>query len=154
MENSFNVKKIMPIALGVVVFVLAFFATRHFLSSPSGEATEEVVVSTEEALMNAANEMNDRCPVMMGDDTRLENVSYTPDQVLQLSHTMINLRLAEIQGDVESMKETTRESRLQSVKEDDELAIFRENGVDISFYYNDSDGNWMFDFTITPDVYE
>jgi hypothetical protein len=67
---------------------------------------------------------------------------------------MINLRLAEIQGDVESMKETTRESRLQSVKEDDELAIFRENGVDISFYYNDSDGNWMFDFTITPDVYE
>ena len=55
MENTFNLKKIMPIALGVVVFVLAFFATQHFLSSSEEDKalTEAVFVEKAAEIISA-----------------------------------------------------------------------------------------------------
>ena len=60
MENTFNLKKIMSIALGVVVFVLAFFATQYFLSS-----SEEDKALTEAALVEKAAVINQSCPKMV-----------------------------------------------------------------------------------------
>ena len=148
-NNSTNIKKYFPIIIGIVIFVLAFFATRHFLSSSAADS-----ISTEEALINAATETNQQCPMMINGETKLDNVMSLPNNTFQHSYTLVNVSLIEVSDSLESMKETLKSVLITDLKNNPDLNVFKENKTTMVYYYSDRDGNSILEITITPDLYQ
>ena len=149
MENTFNLKKIMPIALGVVVFVLAFFATQHFLSS-----SEEDKALTEAALVEKAAEINQSCPKMVDEEKKLENVMSSPNNNFQFNYTLVNFSSTQASDDMGAIQEDLKSSIMSDLKNNPEFGLFKEKKTTLVYYYSDRDGNAIFDITITPDLYQ
>ncbi|MFT7085594.1 MAG: hypothetical protein ACJAV5_001313 [Vicingaceae bacterium] len=148
-NNSTNVKKYFLIIIGIVIVVIAFFATRHFLSSSTADS-----VSTEEALVNTATEMNKNYPMMVDGETKLDNVMSLPNNTFQHSYTLVNVSLIEVLDNLESMRETLKSGLITDLKNNPDLKVFMENKTTMVYYYNDRDGNSILEITITPDLYQ
>ena len=148
-NNSTNLKKYLPFILGAVVFVIGFFATQHFLSS-----SEAHNISTQESLTSAAVEINKNCPMMVEENTRLENVMSLPNNEFQLSHTLVNVSLTDVSDSLESMRANLTSDLINNVQSNPDFDVFKENKTTLVCYYNDRDGSAILEITITPDLYQ
>ena len=150
MKNTFNLKKIMPVALGVVVFAIAFFATQYFLSS-----SKEDKVLADAALVEKVAEISKNYPLMLDADTRLENATYSlENNIYQYNHTLLNITLTEVTENLDAMKETLTAKLITNLKSNPETELFRENETSMVYYFNDRDGNAILEITITPKLYQ
>ena len=72
-SSGLTFKKVYPFLLGIVVLLAAFFTTQRFLSA-----------SLNKALVVAASELNENCPMMVDNETRLDNAVALPDNTFQI----------------------------------------------------------------------
>ena len=142
MEPVANNKKIVGTIIGIVVgFLIAFVAIQFFFKAPTFDNT----------LMQSASELNKTCPVMVDQETRLDNAIALPNKVFQYNYTLVNIVKDSV--DVNSFEEIMKPTILNVVKTNPDLKSFRDNKVTMCYNYNDMNGVFVTKISITPDLY-
>jgi hypothetical protein len=97
-------KKIIGTIAGIVAFGLAYFGAQQLFKTPSFD----------KAMMEAASELNKTCPIMVDQDTRLDNALAFPDNIFQYNHTLVNLDKSEL--NVDTVKKYLEPELINNVK--------------------------------------
>lgn len=129
--------------IGVIVVVIVGVLVQQFLfKSPSFD----------KQLMNAASELNETCPIMVDQETRLDNAVSLPGKVFQYNYTLVNFERDSI--DINLFEEHMQPLILNNVKTNPDLEDFRKNKVTMAYNYNDKNGNFVLKISIEPKQYE
>jgi len=108
--------------------------------------------SYDKQLMQAANEINKSCPVMVDHETRLDNAIALPDNVFQYNYTLVNLEKKDI--NIPEIKNYLKPKILNTIKTNPDLKFFRDHKTTMSYSYNDKNGIYLFKLTFTADQYK
>lgn len=138
-----SAKKLYPYVLAAVVFLAAFFTTQRFLSP-----------SINQAMMAAASELNEGCPMMVDGETRLDNAVALPDNTFQYNYTLVNLQKDQIQIELDAIKNELLPGIVNNVKTNPDLRFFRDNKTTMSYNYKDKAGVFLLKLKVTPDMYK
>lgn len=107
--------------------------------------------SFEQQLKDAAAEVNEECPVMVDEETRLDKAIARSSDVFEYQYTLISMRTDEV--DTAAIKNFMEPHLINGVKTNPNLSIFRENNVTMVYAYRDMVGDPLMKITITPDDY-
>jgi hypothetical protein len=125
---------ILGIAVAIAVKMLVF-------KTPSHEAL----------MQQTASDLNKSCPVMIDQETRLDNVTLPTTRVFQYNYTLVNMKKASV--DIQDLKSFLTPTIVENVKASPQLQLFREQNTTLSYHYTDKDGVFLFEITVTPDLY-
>lgn len=131
-------KAIIGIILGITV---AIAVKMLVFKTPSHEAL----------MQQTAGNLNKSCPVMIDPETRLDNVTLPTARVFQYNYTLVNRKKASV--DLEDLKNFLTPTIVENVKTSPQLQLFREQNTTFSYHYTDKDGAFLFEITVTPDLY-
>jgi hypothetical protein len=143
MEPAANTKKnTIGAILGLVAFAITYFAVQQIFFKPA---------SFDKAMMDAASELNKSCPIMVDQETRLDNAVALPDNIFQYNYTLVNLDKSEVNQD--TLKKYIEPGLINNMKTNPDLKVYRENKVTMAYYYKDKNGEFVLKLSITPDMY-
>jgi len=109
-------------------------------------------MSFDKAMMKAASELNESCPIMIDQDTRLDNAVVLPDNIFQFNYTLVNQTKSDI--DIEQFTSRMTPKVTNSVKTNPNLEAYRDNSVTMSYYYKDQDGEFIVKISVTQEDYK
>lgn len=127
----------------IMAFGLAYWGVQQLFFKP---------LSFDQVLVRTANEINKTCPIMIDDQTRLDNTVALPDNTFQYNYTLINLTTAEISLD--TIKKYVEPGIINNVKTHPDMKIYRENKTTLIYYYNDMNGEFVYKLEVSPDKYQ
>jgi hypothetical protein len=134
-------KKIIVTIAGIVAFGLTYFGAQQLFKAPSFD----------KAMMEAASELNKTCPIMVDQDTRLDNALALPDNIFQYNYTLVNLEKSEV--NVDTVKKYVEPGLINNVKTNPDLKVYRDNKVTMAYNYRDKNGVFVLKINVTPDLY-
>ena len=135
-------KKTIGIIVGMVAFGLAYFGVQQiFFKAPTFD----------KAMMQAASELNKTCPIMVDQDTRLDNAVALPDNIFQYNYTLVNLDKSEV--NLDTVKKYIEPGLINTVKTNPDLKLYRDNKVTMAYNYRDKSGVFVLKISVTPDLY-
>lgn len=135
-------KQVLGVLAGILAFALAYFAVQKLFFAPA---------TFDEQLMRAASELNKTCPLMVDQDTQLDNAIALPENVFQYNYTLVNLENSDI--DVAVLKAYLTPEITNNVRTNPSLKAFRDNKVTMSYYYKDKKSAFVVHIIVTPDQY-
>lgn len=106
----------------------------------------------DKAILKAVSELNKSCPIMVDQQTRLDNAIALPDKVLQYNYTLVNWYKDSI--DVEAFELYMKPLLLNLVKTSPNLKTYRDHNATLSYSYKDKNGVFVDVIPITPDLYK
>lgn len=133
-----NIQTVVGLAVGAITMLLIQF---YFFRAPSYE----------QVMMQAASEINKSCPMMVDQETRLDNTIALPENVFQYNYTLVNMEKAII--DVAQMENYLKPILINSVKTSPDMKVNRENKTTMGYHYRDKNGEFLFKILVTPDLY-
>ncbi|UII33157.1 hypothetical protein LVD17_04865 [Fulvivirga ulvae] len=135
-------KKNIPSIVGVVIGAVAFFLVyNYFFAGPS----------TDEILQHAAAKVNEQCPMLIDDQTRLDSATALPDNNFQYRYTLSNIDKSNT--DLAVLEENLKAMIIEAIKNNPDMTTFKELGTTIQYYYEGSDGEQLFNIVITEDMW-
>jgi hypothetical protein len=141
-DNKSKMKKTIGVITGIVVFGLVYFGVQHlFFKAPSFD----------KAMMEAASELNKTCPIMVDQDTRLDNAAALPGNTFQYNYTLVNLDKSEV--NIDTVKKYIEPQIINNVKTNPDLKAYRDNKVTMAYNYRDKNGTFVLKISVTPDMY-
>ena len=99
-----KLKKTFGVIVGVITFGLAYFGAQQMFKAPSFD----------KAMMEAASELNKTCPIMVDQDTRLDNAVALPGNIFQYNYTLVNYEKSEL--NIDTVKKYIEPGLINSVK--------------------------------------
>lgn len=141
-DDKNNRNKIIGTVVGIVVFGLSYLAVQQLFFKP---------VSLDKAMMEAASELNKTCPIMVDQDTRLDNAVALPGNIFQYNYTLVNLYKSEV--NIDTVKKYFEPGIINNVKTNPDLKVYRDNKVTMAYYYKDKNGEFVLRISVTPDMY-
>ena len=120
--SELTAKKWYPYVLAVVVFLAAFFTTQRFLSP-----------SVDQAMIAAASELNEGCPMMVNGETRIDNAVVLPDNAFQYNYTLVHLQKDLIQIELYGIKNELLPRIVNNEKTNPNLKFFKSNKTTMSY---------------------
>lgn len=132
-----NQSKYISIFIAIIVMLGSFIANKHFNSS-----------SFNDNLMKASEEINTQCPIMVDKETRLDNTLGGPGNRFTYNYSLINYHKEEL--DAQELINAMKPQLLNNVKINKELALFRDNKVEMIYVYNDKKGKEVARINIDP----
>lgn len=108
--------------------------------------------STDRIMLDLAVEMNKACPMMVDDETRLDNVAAMPGNVFQYNYTLINIQKAT--ADIDELTSYLQSSITNDIKTNPDLQIYRDNHTTMTYNYRDKNGKSLAVISVSPDDYE
>jgi hypothetical protein len=135
-------KKAIGAATGAIAFAVAYFAVQQLFFKPA---------SFDKEMMKAASEINKTCPMMVDQDTRLDNAVALPGNILQYNYTLINLDKSEV--NVDTVNKYVAPGIINNVRTNPELKVYRDNKVTMDYAYRDKNGVFVLKISVTPDKY-
>lgn len=102
-------------------------------------------------LVLASQEMNKNCPLMVDNQTRLENMVALHERVVQYNYTFIKLNRNEI--NLKELEKSLAPQVKNNVRTNPGLREFRDLKVTFVYDYKDKLGNHVFNFSISPNEY-
>ena len=106
-------------------------------------------------LLEAAANTNKLGPQILSEGIRLDSVSANKDKVFKYNYTLTEDDKEKVSPSlVEEFKNNAKQEALKVVKTSDEMQMFRENKVTLKYSYNDKNGQYITDFTISPEEYK
>jgi hypothetical protein len=136
------ISAMLVIAGSVAGFVIGYVIVNSLFTSPSG---------FDKQLVNAANEINKICPIMVDSQTRLDNAMSMPGKQFVYNYTLVNSLKADI--DISQLQEHMRPLLINSIKTNDKMDTFKNNNVTLSYNYKDKEGVFLFKIVIGPEDY-
>jgi hypothetical protein len=95
--------------------------------------------------------INKTCPKFIDKETRIDSVKISPDSELSYFFSLINVSKSKI--DIEKFEDLLRPSIIKSMKTNSEMQGFRDNRINLGFYYNDQNGELISKIGISPEDY-
>ena len=141
MKNSKDNQKSISIAIGLVVGLLVVFLVKQLLFTPSFD----------KAMMQAASKINESCPMMVDQDTRLDNAIALPDNTFQYNYTLVNL--VKDSTDIPAFQNYMQPVILNNIKTNPDLKVYRDYKVTMTYDYKDMNGIFVTKISIKPDQY-
>ncbi|WP_066629481.1 hypothetical protein [Labilibacter marinus] len=117
-------------------------------------AVQQLVFKTpsfDKAMMKAASELNETCPVMVDKETRLDNAVTLPEKVFQYNYTIVNMHKDSV--DLGVFEEYMQGVILNNVKTNPDLEEFRKNKVTMAYQYSDKHGSYITKIVIAAEDY-
>ena len=142
-KEKLNKNNLVGTVVGIIAFALASFAVQQVFFKPA---------SFDKVMMKAASEINESCPIMVDEATRLDNAIALPDNSFQYNYTLVDMVKSEI--NLDSFKKELEPNLINFVKTDPNLKINRENKITMIYNYRDKNGEFLIKFLITPDLYQ
>ena len=135
-------KKVIVIIISIVAFVLAYYAVQQIFFKE---------FSFNKVMIEAANQLNESCPIIVDQDTRLDNAVVLPGNIFQYNYTMINSVKNEI--NIPELENYLEPLLINNVKTNPDLQIYRDNKVTMTYYYKDKFGEAVMKISVTPEKY-
>jgi hypothetical protein len=112
------------------------------------------VMNSDKVIEAYANQLNAKMPVMVDNDTRLDNVAALPGNVFQYNYTMINIDGSRV--DTVKAKEIIEPQIESKLKTNDglDIKIFRAHKTTLMYVYKDKAGQYVLSIIITADKYQ
>ncbi len=104
-----------------------------------------------EFMLETAKNINEDCPKMIDEHTRLDDVLAMPPNELIYNYTLVNIDMDDV--NINNVTPSLEAMLLKTVKENNEFKIFRENRTTITYRYFDKEGLFMVKIDITPEKY-
>jgi flagellar basal body-associated protein FliL len=128
--------------LAVIVILVALLIGQRFYFAKSFDR----------ALAAYVENVNKKCPSMLDEDTRLDNVFVIPGNALQYNYTMVNMVKDSV--DVDAFSTKMDAVMLNFVKNDDDFDALKKKLVTINYTYHDKYANILTNIKITPERYK
>lgn len=141
--NNNNRKKITGIIVGVLVFAVSYWGVQQLFFK---------AIPFDKVMMQVASEINKTCPIMVDEQTRLDNTIALPDNSFQYNYTLVKLTKDEV--DIERVKEYIEPGIVNNIKTNPDMKIYRDNKTTMIYYYKDKNGEFVHKFSVSPDMYE
>ena len=129
--------------IGIVVFVALVAGAIFFFANFS---------MFDKAIATASEEINKSCPMMLDDETRLDNTEALPDKTLKYNYTLVNMEKADL--NIDTLKKYLEPNILSNAKTSPELQIFRTLKATLVYHYIDKNGEFVHEYSVTPDMYQ
>ena len=108
--------------------------------------------SFDKVLMETASSLNENCPIMVDQETRLDNVMGLPNNVFQYNYTLVNWTIDSI--NIIELENSIQPLILNNVISNPDLETFRNNRTTLDYNYRDKNGVFITRISITPEDYE
>ncbi len=108
--------------------------------------------SIDKVMLDVAVQMNESCPMMVDDETRLDNVVAMPGNIFQYNYTLIHVEKAT--ADIDELTSYLQTSITNDVKTNPDLQIYRDNQTTMTYNYRDKNGKSLAVISVSPDDYE
>ena len=138
-----NKKQILSLLIGVLAFGISFFGVKTLFHNS---------LSFDKAMMTIASDINESCPIMIDNVTRLDNTIALPDNVFQYNYTLVDLEKNEI--NIDELREYIEPNVINNVKTNPDMKEFKDNKVTMAYNYKDKNGVFVLKINVTPDLYE
>ncbi|MFV0269135.1 MAG: hypothetical protein ACK5HT_18570 [Draconibacterium sp.] len=142
MENPKNNKKTVGTIVGLAVGLIVYFLVKQFVFAPP---------SFDKVMMQAVSKINESCPIMVDQDTRLDNAIALPENILQYNYTLVNWVKDSV--DLNAFEDYMQPMILKNVKTNPDLKIYRDNKTTMAYNYKDMNGLFITKISITADQY-
>jgi hypothetical protein len=126
-----------------VTFSIAFLAVQQIFFKPH---------SFDKQMSSIASELNKTCPIMIDQNTRLDNAMAMQNNTFQYTYTLINHSKSEV--NLDTAKKYIEPFLINSVKSSPELKLFRDHKTTMVYYYLDKNGVFVVKYSVTPDLYQ
>ena len=136
-------KKPLEIIVFVIVFGLSYFAVQQLFFK---------VPSLDKAMTKMASEINKTCPMMVDQETRLDNVVTFPKNILQYNYTLIDVEKAN--ADTVAMRKFLEPRIINNVKTNPQMKFQRDHQTTLNYYYRDKEGLFLLLISVTPEKYQ
>lgn len=103
-------------------------------------------------LAGMAEKTNQSCPMMLDNETRLDNVEALSGNSLQYNYTLVNIDRGEINTD--ALMKALEPNILENIKSNQEMNLIRKMKTTLIYHYSDKNGEYIHQYTVTPDMYE
>lgn len=130
--------RILQIVLFVVVFAVAFLGTQYLMKPNVGKELEKV-----------AAELNQKCPMQVDQETRLDKAAYVAPKTIQYHYTILPADKDSI-DDASGPKNFLIKQAQDNLDQAPGMKLFREKDVTLQYFYHDKNGKPLFDFAIQP----
>ncbi len=141
--SSDKKKKIIGAIVGVIAFYASYYALQHFFFSPP---------SFDQVMIVAASELNKTCPIMVDQETRLDNAIALPENSFQYNYTLVNIENKEVNA--EDLKKYIEPGIINLMKTSPDMSFYRDNKTTMIYNYRDKNGVFVLKLTVTPEMYQ
>ncbi len=137
-----NKKQTIGSLVGILVGLMMYFLVKQFLFTPP---------SFDNIMMQTASKINESCPIMVDQNTRLDNVIALSNNTFQYNYTLINFVKDSV--DINTFENYMQPKILNNVKTNPDLKIYRDNKTTMAYYYKDKNGNFVDKISISEEQY-
>ena len=145
-------KNIMALIVGVVsfvvVFLAAFFTTRHLTNSFFSKGKHDLVA---DEMKNQVAEINQQLPQIIEEGVRLDSVALKGERTMGYYATLFNFDSEEVEFDASVAKEAIVQN-LRSNRE--KMRFFIDNNITLYYYYYDKNKKVVTEIEIAPSLYK
>ena len=145
-------KNIMALIVGVVsfvvVFLAAFFTTRHLTNSFFSKGKHDLVA---DEMKNQVAEINQQLPQIIEEGVRLDSVALKGERTMGYYATLFNFDSEEVEFDASVAKEAIVQN-LRSNRQ--KMRFFIDNNITLYYYYYDKNKKVVTEIEIAPSLYK
>ena len=136
----------------IIAVVLVLAVTASIIGIRVIKANNILADSDVEALlMKTAEDINDTCPFMVDDSTRLDEVSAGPGHLLTYRYTIMNVNKDDL--DTHVFHTLMEESLIDYIKNDEGMEYLRSKEVEFRYIYYDRKVELIGEIIIAPEEY-
>ena len=128
---------------GIIAAILGYILVKYIVFAPQ---------QFEAVLNKTAQKVNEKCPMMVDSETRLDNAVILPEKIIMYNYTLVNVSKASFSINAAKQYMTTR--LVNNVKTNPDLKVFRDNKVSMHYSYKDKNGTHLFNIEINPSHYQ
>lgn len=131
--------------------ILLGIASFFILSAIIREGIIMMRPTIDDNLVKIANEINSHAPIIIDNNTQLNNVTALPGRVIVYNYALINTDPSQI--DTTYFIRTSKESMINRLSTFPQAKYFRENNIQLQLTFTDDKNRYLCRFSIAPGEY-
>ncbi|BAX80635.1 hypothetical protein [Labilibaculum antarcticum] len=136
--------------IGFAVFFTIFYVIGQFGGDKIMNLFREPAF--DKAMMEIASELNESCPIMVDQETRLDNAIAMQDNKFQYNYTLVNVVKDSI--NIEELKNNLSPTIVNFVKTNPDMKNIRDHETIVNYSYKDMTGVFLFTISVKPIEYK
>lgn len=145
----------------VLLFIVAIISVTAFnvlkkdsIEHNKNKQTEKELnqESITDYLQKVSNDTNKKCPITVNKNTRLDNTLILSGNTIQYNYTLVDFEKGS--ADIKLIEEEVTNAILNDVRTNPGMKLLRDGNVTMSYYYKDMNGEFVYNYKVTPDMYK